>query len=103
MHDLLVALVAVALCWGAERLIRWWLRRDEEARIIEAQRVLEKHGMDAFFYMPGCDAGEGELRRALDVMEYTGKIVLDREGNVVGKVMPKIAKGPHLRLVVDNS
>ncbi|SIT41086.1 conserved hypothetical protein [Paraburkholderia ribeironis] len=103
MHDLLVAVIAVALCWGAERVTRWWLRRNEEGRIADAQRVLEKHGTGAFFYMPGFDAEDGELRGALDAMEYTGKIVLDRKGNVIGRVMPKVANGPHLRLVVDNT
>jgi hypothetical protein len=53
--------------------------------------------------MPGVGVEHLELRRALDVMEYTGKIVLDGTGNVVGRLIPKIAKGPHLRLVVDNS
>lgn len=103
MQKLWIAATAIAAYWAFERLVRWWQRRDNEARIAEAQRVLEKHGMDAFFYIPGFDAEDGELRRALDVMEYTGKIVLDRDGNVVGRVMPKIAKGPHLRLVVDNT
>lgn len=103
MQQLWIAAAAIAVCWVTERLVPWWLRRDEEARIAEAPRVLEKYSMGAFFYMPGFDAEDGELRRALDVMEYTGKIVLDRDGNVVGRVMPKVAKGPHLRLVVDNA
>ena len=103
MQQLWIVATAIAACWASERLVRWWQRRDNEARIAEAQRVLEKHGMDSFFYMPGFDAEDGQLRRALDVMEYTGKIVLDRHGNVVGRVMPKVAKGPHLRLVVDNT
>lgn len=54
-----------------------------------------------FFYMAGFDAEEVELRRALDVMEYPGKIVRDRNGNVVER--PEVAKGPHLRLFVDNT
>lgn len=103
MHDLLVVVATIALCWMIERCIRWRQRLDDEARIGEAQQILEKHGLDAFFYMPGVDAEDPKLRQALDVMEYTGRIVIDRKGNVVGRLMPKVAKGTHLRLVVDNT
>lgn len=103
MHDFWVGVVAVLLAWAADRIVQWWLRRGRGDRVANAQRVLAKHGMDAFFYMPGFDAKDGELREALDVMEYTGNIVLDRNGNVVGRLMPKVTKGPHLRLVVDNT
>lgn len=65
--------------------------------------MLGMHGMDAFLYIPGFGFEDGKLRSALDVMEYTGKIVLYRNGDVVGRVMPKVAKGLHLRLVVDNT
>lgn len=44
-----------------------------------------------------------ELRTALDSFAFTGQVVLDKSGNVVGRVLPKVVKGPHLRLVVDNT
>jgi hypothetical protein len=103
VHDVLVVVATVALCWMIERCIRWWLRREDEERIRQALQTLAHHGMDAFFYMPGVDAEDEELRRALYLMEHTGRIVLDRDGNVVGRLMPKVAKGPHLRLVVNNT
>lgn len=103
MHDLLVIFFAIAFLWGVERLVRWWLRLDDEVRFAEAHRVLEQHGMEAFYYMPGVDIENPEFRGALDLMEHAGKIVLDRNGHVVGRLMPKVDKGPRLRLVVDNT
>lgn len=103
MHDLLIAACVIALTRVVEVGVRRWLRRDRDARIAEAHKVLARHGMDAHFYLAGFGAKDEELRQALHVIEATGKIVLDANGRVVGRVLPTEVKGPHLCLVVDNT
>lgn len=44
------------------------------------------------------------LRDALAAFDFTNQLVLDRDGHLIGRVLPKAqAHGPGLRLVVDNT
>lgn len=76
---------------------------EEVRRRYEAEKVLATHGMLAHRYLATVGTEDRELRRALDQFAFTGHIVLDRHGGVVGKLVPKVVKEPHLRLVVDNT
>lgn len=86
--------------WG----LRFWQRSQDTERRVIAERVLREHGMEAHTYLPsfGCEAGP--LRDALTAFDFANKLVLDREGRLVGRALPKVqAKGPGIRLIVDNT
>lgn len=98
--------IGAAMMWFIDWTVRFWMRSKESGERSETDRILSNHGMSAYFYMPAIGVDDQELRRALEMAAFNGRIVLDKEGRVVGKIIPKVVKasaGPHLRLVVDNS
>lgn len=100
------ALALIAATLMINLMVGWYLRmRRNDAlkqRQQEAQKVLRAHGMEAHTYLSSFGTEAGELREALATYEFTNQIVLDREGRLVGQLLPKV-KGPGLRLVVDNT
>lgn len=87
-----------AVIWGLRCLRNDSLKQRQQA----AEKVLRAHGLEAHTYLSSFGTEAGELRDALSTYEFTNKIVLDREGRLVGQLLPKV-KGPGLRLVVDNT
>jgi len=86
-----------------DQLLSFW-RNTKKSQLREgAAKVLEAHGMSAYLYLASIGAKDTTLRNAIDRYAFTGYIILDRNGEVVGKLVPKVVKGPHLRLVVDNT
>lgn len=84
--------------WGVRCLRNDSLKQRQQA----AEKVLRAHGMEAHTYLSSFGTEAGDLRDALATYEFTNNIVLDREGRLVGQLLPKV-KGPGLRLVVDNT
>lgn len=83
---------------------KFWQRSDDARRRQEAGEILRAHGMEAHAYLASFAAENGQLREALSAFDFTNQIVLDREGRLVGRVLPKTQQsGPGLRLVVDNT
>ena len=66
-------------CWA------FWRRAENNHAQADAEKVLAAHGLSAHAYLA------------------TDQFVLDKQGNVVCRLLPKATKEPHLRLVVDNS
>ena len=94
----------LALCWIVDWCLRLRQRGEDARRRKDAERVLQKHGMEAHTYLPSFSAEPGELRDALAAFDFTNQLVLDRDGRLVGRVLPKVqTQGPGLRLVVDNT
>lgn len=87
-----------AVIWGLRCLRNDSLKQRQQA----AEKVLRAHGLEAHTYLSSFGTEAGELRDALSTYEFTNEIVLDREGRLVGQLLPKV-KGPGLRLVVDNT
>ncbi len=71
----------------------------------EAKRTLREYGMTAELYLPTIGLPSGGLRDAVDEFTLSGYIVLDKDKNIVGKLVPA-AEGkkskPQLTLVVSN-
>ncbi|MFT0547010.1 hypothetical protein ACMHYO_11815 [Allopusillimonas ginsengisoli] len=88
----LATLVRVALCAWGQALDR---RRSRQAR-----EVLKRHGLTPQLYLASVGVDDLELRSALDEFSSGGYIVTDKEGNIVGKLCPKVVQIPRLRLVV---
>ena len=103
MHDLLIAAATLCLSWAGDRLLGWWLRRGDAAELKAAEDSLSRRGLDARLYLPGIGIADPEMHRALDRVASAGRLIIDRDGTVVGGLMPKMVKGPYLRLVVDNT
>lgn len=79
-------------------------RKDMARRERESEEVLHAHGLDAYLYLASVGVTNTELRDALAVLAGSGKVVLDRDQRLVGRLVPKTEpKGPGLRLVVDNT
>lgn len=99
----LIAATLVA-CWMMDCGFRYWRRVEDARRRQDAAKVLRAHGMDAYTYLPSFSAEQGELRDALAAFDFTNQLVVDRDGRLIGRVLPKAqSNGPGLRLVVDNT
>lgn len=90
------------LAWMADWLFRFWSRSQENSRLRDARLILKRHGLTPQRYLATIGEEDDELRSALDAFAFSGYIVTDSKGKVVGKLLPTIKKGPHLRLVVSN-
>lgn len=103
-QELSLIAATLVVCWMMNWGVRLWRRSEDERRRQEAVKVLRAHGMEPHTYLPSFSVDPGELRDALAVFDYTNQLVLDRNGHLIGRVLPKVqAHGPGLRLVVDNT
>lgn len=104
MTPLTFLAVGASMMWLADWAVRFWMRSKEGAERTEAERILSSRGMSSHIYLPSFGVEDEHLRQALEKVAYTGRIVLDDGGHVVGRVLPKVVKGagPQLKLVVDN-
>lgn len=84
--------------------LRLWRNAEHKQRLQDAEKVLRAHDMHAHVYLSSFVRDPGDLRNALEVCDSSNRLVLDAQGNVVGRVLPTVqAQGPGLRLVVDNT
>lgn len=103
MERLLLIATGMGLALLADWMLRWW-RQAEDARLhAEANQVLQANGLTAYRYLASFGLEDMRLRAALDRLAFTGHVVLDKAGVVVGRLLPKVEKGPHLRLIIDNT
>lgn len=101
-----LGLIAATLVanWLIEWSIKFWQRSEDGRRSQAAEKFLRLRGMEAYTYLPSFACEPGEMRDALSALDHSNRIVLDREGRLVGRLLPKVqATGPGLRLVVDNT
>lgn len=80
-----------------------WRDAENRRAARAAEKILAEHGLSAYSYLPCAGVDDPVLHHALEQIAFSGRIVIDQKGGVIGKLIPKIKKGPHLRLVVDNS
>lgn len=102
MNELLWLLYGALLLSMADWLIRFWRRAEEARRKSDAAKVLKSHGLTPQLYLATIGGEDPELRDALDVFAFTGHVITNAKGDVVGKLCPRVEKGPYLRLVVSN-
>ncbi len=94
-------LVGSLFDWG-RRALR---RADVESRRRAAEAFLRSQGMEVYAYLPSMGHESGLLRDALAVFDHTDRLVLDKHGALVGRVLPKVVvpETRGIRLVVDNT
>jgi hypothetical protein len=90
--------------WVVDSGLRLW-RRGEDARQRQAAAlVLRANGMEKHTYLPSFGAEPGALADALMAFDFTNELVLDKDGRLAGRLLPKLQpNGPGLRLVVVNT
>lgn len=103
MIDLLWLGCGMLLAGMVQCLIRFWCQREDRKRQEKAAKVLKRHGLIPQLYLPTIGEKDPELRSALDAFTLSGRIITNAKGEVVGKLCPKVAEEPHLRLVVSNT
>lgn len=102
MYELLWLTCGVLLSMVADWLFRFWRQSDNRQRREDANKVLKKHGLTPHLYLATIGEKDPDLRCALDAFAFTGHVITNAKGDVVGKLCPMVEKGPHLRLVVSN-
>lgn len=102
MNELLWLFYGVLLAGVADWLLRFWHRSVERQRRSDAAQVLKRHGLTAQLYLATIGEEDLDLRSALDAFAFTGHIITNARGEVVGKLCPRVEKGPRLRLVASN-
>lgn len=102
MNELIWLSSGAAFAWAMDWLFRFWQRSQSDQRQSEALAVLKKHGLSPRLYLATIGVDDAELRRALAELAYSGHIIMNAKDEVVGKICPRVVKGPHLRLVVSN-
>jgi hypothetical protein len=103
MEAFLWLLYGAALAAIGGWLVRFWSTSEDGRRRSNAANVLKRYGMTPQLNLATVGGEDPELLKALDVFASTGYIITGANGEVVGKLCPRVAKGPHLRLVISNS
>lgn len=102
MNELLWLFSGVLLAGLADWLLRFWRRSEDVRRRSDAAQVLKRHGLTPQLYLATIGEEDPELRSALDAFAFTGHVITNAKGEVVGKLCPRVEKGPNLRLIVSN-
>jgi len=102
MNDLVLLVSGGVFALMMDWLHRFWLRSQGNLKRSEALAVLKRHGLTPQLYLATIGVEDTELRNALDEFAFSGHIIMNNEDEVVGKICPRVVKGPHLRLVVSN-
>lgn len=106
LEQVILIATGAAMMWFADWMVRFWTQHKQMQDQADAEKVLSAHGLSAYSYMPAIGIEDPELHEALERSVLYGRIILDDQGRVIGKVLPKVAKrtdNAQLRLVVDNS
>jgi hypothetical protein len=83
-----------------------WLASEQGLRRQHALEVLRTFGMSVHRYNSCIGINNKTLQEALSEFEFSGEIIMNAHGEVIGGVVPKIVAAtdrPHLRLVVSNT
>ena len=102
MDDVLLFAGGAACCWAIDLCVRWLNRRRDAAARARAEVVIARHRLSVLLYLPSVGIDDTELRGALASPAFAGRIIVDRDGRIVGKVAGRLPQEPYLRLVVSN-
>jgi hypothetical protein len=81
---------------------RFYRNSIESRERSEALQVLRSHGMSPQLYLSTIGEENLELRNAMEAFAYTGHVIMNEQGEIVGKICKKAVKAPNIRLVVNN-
>lgn len=93
MNELIWIIIGGVLVFAMERIIeRAWQGPERAARQNKAKSVLKKFGLTPHLYLPTSGVDDAELRDALDTFAFSGHIITNSAGEVVGKIIPSAGK-----------
>lgn len=82
------------------------LRRRAERKHIadrgKAKAVLAKYGLRAEMIFPAMGVADAELSTAVDLLAPPSCVILNNEGDVIGRFGKTYRRAPRLKLVVNN-
>ena len=106
MNEMIYLFVGGVMMAVADWVMQRYMRSQERNEILDAEKLLKSSGLEARLYLPtlGIDKNEDvKLIRAMDLCASSGKIILNRDNNIVGGIIPSVlVRKPELRLVVSN-
>lgn len=94
----------LAARWCLVWAVRFRRNSEQEQRQQEAEKTLRAHSLQYRVYLASFACKSKKLSKALEAYDFSNRLVLDADGNLVGGVLPGMkAQGPSLRIVVDNT
>jgi hypothetical protein len=102
MNDLLWFVGGFVLSEAINFSFRFYKNSIESRERSEALQVLRSHGMSPQLYLSTIGEENLELRNAMEAFAYTGHIIMNEQGEIVGKICQTAKKTTNLRLVVNN-
>ncbi|MDD2660668.1 MAG: hypothetical protein PHY54_13470 [Methylococcales bacterium] len=108
MNELLWFFCGVLLAGLTDWLLRLRHQSEERRNRIDAEKILKQHGLKPELYLATIGVEDTELRSALDTFAFSGYIITNDKGEVMGRLIGELAqragsqKVSYLRLVVSN-
>ena len=102
----LLSILAILLLWVIlDKALSRFIKIKEDEDVKKAKELLERNGYSSHLYLPSIGVRDMELAQAMERVAHQGYVTLDRDGRMVGKVLPNLKKEKNtsLRLVVDNT
>lgn len=101
-YDMSLVLDGVVFVLVVNFVHSFWLRHRADQRRADAGAVLKSHGLTPELYLPTVGIKDPSLRNAMDEFAFSGHIIMNAEGQVVGKIAKTAQQRPHLRRVASN-
>ncbi|MCG9692074.1 hypothetical protein L1D55_09975 [Vibrio sp. Isolate22] len=105
MTNLLFIFSVVVATLAVQKAIVY-LRTEKEKKAQEkALKLLKAYGYEPELYLATIGTDDPELRDALDQFAFTGHVIKNRDGEIIGGLVPKAKFGltpPSLKLVASN-
>ncbi|CCN38636.1 conserved exported hypothetical protein [Vibrio nigripulchritudo SFn27] len=104
MNNLILVVVTVAVTLLAVRAFKWRSVYKRMQKQSQSREVLQRYGLDTELYLGTLGVNDKELRDAIDDFRFTGHVIVDRNGGIIGGLVPNVPvrPKPKLRLVVSN-
>ncbi len=106
MNELLWLGCGVLLAAIADWLLRFWRQRQNMEKLADARQILKNHGLTPQLYLATIGEDDPSLRKAIDAYAFTGHIITNAHGDVVGKLCPisdRSQPNPDSRILISNN
>ncbi|MBN6740145.1 hypothetical protein JKG47_06290 [Acidithiobacillus sp. MC6.1] len=102
LHEVGLVFYGALFALVVDFLRRFRRRYRANRKRADAGAVLKSHGLTPVLYVPTVGIADPALRNAMDEFSFSGHIIMNAEGQVVGKIAGTAQQRPHPRLVASN-
>jgi len=95
-------IAGAACCLICNALFRRRAERKHIAERVKAKAVLAKYGLRAEIIFPAIGVADVGLSTAIDVLAPPSCVILNNEGDIIGRFGKTYRRAPTLKLVVNN-